>query len=274
MRPFARLGALPSSDPCPGGVGLTTGLVVLPGGWVVVGSLPTVHGGALPALNPAGCLIVLDSHGRPVETWVSQDINGPWDMTMRAQDGHAALFISNVLTRPASAGLPPPAAGLCAVVRVDVALASGARPRMTSVTVLGSGFPWQQTKAALVQGPTGLAVGRGGTLYVVSTIDNSISAIPDAMTRTSPIRPGTSILTRGGSLNGPLALTLAPDGNLIAVNGDNGNAVEVTPTGRQVATVTLVPHGAGDLFGVTPLADGQGLLFVNDGTNALDLFSA
>jgi hypothetical protein len=86
--------------------------------------------------------------------------------------------------------------------------------------------------------------------------------------------PGTSILTRGGSLNGPLALTLAPDGNLIAVNGDNGNAVEVTPTGRQVATVTLVPHGAGDLFGVTPLADGHGLLFVNDGANALDLFSA
>ena len=78
VRPFARLSALPSSDRCPGGVGLTTGLVVLPGGWVVVGSLPTVHGGALPALDPVGCLIVLDSHGRPVETWVSQDINGPW----------------------------------------------------------------------------------------------------------------------------------------------------------------------------------------------------
>lgn len=62
-----------------------------------------------------------------------------------------------------------------------------------------------------------------------------------------------------------------PDGNLIAVNGNNGDAIEVTPTGRQLATVTLVPHGAGDLFGVTPLADGQGLLFVNDGTNALDL---
>lgn len=120
---------------------------------------------------------------------------------------------------------------------------------MTSVTVLGSGFPWRQDKAALVQGPAGLALGRSGTLYVASTTDSSISAIPDAVTRTSPIRPGTGILTRGGSLNGPLGLTLAPDGNLIAVNGNNGNAVEVTPTGRQVATVTLVPHGAGDLFG-------------------------
>lgn len=83
MRPFARLDTLPSPDRCPGGVGLTTGLEVLPGGWVVVGSLPTAHGGALPAVNPTGWLIVLDSHGAPAETWVSQDINGPWDMTMR-----------------------------------------------------------------------------------------------------------------------------------------------------------------------------------------------
>ena len=52
-----------------------------------------------------------------------------------------------------------------------------------------------------------------------------------------------------------------------------GSAVEITPRGRQVATVTLVPHGAGDLFGVTTPADGQGLLFVNDRTNVLDLFS-
>jgi hypothetical protein len=49
--------------------------------------------------------------------------------------------------------------------------------------------------------------------------------------------------------------------------------VEITTSGRQVATVTLVPHGAGALFGVTTSADGQGLLFVNDGTNALDLLS-
>jgi len=85
---------------------------------------------------------------------------------------------------------------------------------------------------------------------------------------------GAEVLTAGGSLSGPLGLTAAPDGDLIAVNGNNGNAVEISPGGRQVATVTLVPHGAGDLFGVTTPADGLGLLFVNDGTNALDLFSA
>ncbi len=53
----------------------------------------------------------------------------------------------------------------------------------------------------------------------------------------------------------------------------NGKAVEVTPGGRQVARVTLVPGGAGDLFGITPATDGAALLFVNDGTNALDFFS-
>jgi len=274
MRLFARLGALPSPEACPGGVGLTTGLDVLPGGWVVVGSLPANERGALPAVNPTGCLIVLDSRGTPVETWASRDINGPWDMTMRAQSGHAALFVSNVLARPASARLAPPQTGLCTVVRLDITLAAGARPRMTSETVVAGGLPWQQNKAALVQGPTGLALGRDGTLYIASTTQNGISAIPDAMTRKSSLRPGSGMLTSGGSLSGPLGLTVAPGGDLIAVNGNNGKAVEITPAGRQVAAVTLVPHGAGDLFGVTTTADGQGLLFVNDGTNALDLFSS
>jgi hypothetical protein len=142
------------------------------------------------------------------------------------------------------------------------------------VTVVGGGFLWRQNKAALIQGPTGLALGPTGTLYVASTTDSSISAIPDAVTRTGPPSTRTRLLTSGGSLSGPLGLTLAPNGDLIAVNGNNGQAVEVTPDGRQVATVTLVPRGAGDLFGVTTPADGQGLLFVNDGTNTLDLFRA
>jgi len=273
MRQFARLAALPSSGPCPGGIGLTTGLEVLPGGWVAVGSLPTVNGGKLPASNPAGCIIILNSHGKPAETWINKNINGPWDMTMRAEPGHAALFVSNALSRASGPHSAPPPSGMCTVVRLDVSLASGSRPRMTGATVVGSGFPWRQNKAALVQGPTGLALGRGGTLYVVSTIGNSISAIPDAMTRTSPAKPGAGVVTSGGALNGPLGLTLAPGGDLIAVNGNDGRAIEITPGGRQAATVTLVHRGAGDLFGVTTTPDGQGLLFVNDGTNALDLFS-
>lgn len=65
---------------CPGGVGLTTALGVLRSGWVVVGSLPTSDGTAATA--KAGCLIVLDSHGRVRETLRGHGINGPWDMTI------------------------------------------------------------------------------------------------------------------------------------------------------------------------------------------------
>ena len=56
------------------------------------------------------------------------------------------------------------------------------------------------------------------------------------------------------------------------MNGSNGNAVEITPSGRQTAKVRLVRRGAGPVFGVTPQA-GYGLLFVNGGVSALDLLS-
>ena len=213
-----------------------------------------VSGGKLPAADPLGCLIVLDSHGKPVQTWVSPKINGPWDMAVQSGSGHADLYVSNVLSR--SGGGTPPPAGLCTVVRVAVSLPAGQRPRMTGVTVVGSGFLWRLNQAALVQGPTGLALGPNGTLYVASTLGDSISAIPHAATRTTAESGTADVLTRGGGLNGPLGLTRAPDGDLIAVNGNNGNAVEVTPGGRQVARVTLVPGGAGDLFGITPATDG------------------
>ncbi len=61
---FARIRQTSPSGPCPGGIGLTTALTILPGGWVVVGSLPTLANGASDAGTPAGigagCLSVLE----------------------------------------------------------------------------------------------------------------------------------------------------------------------------------------------------------------------
>ena len=79
-------------------------------------------------------------------------------------------------------------------------------------------------------------------------------------------------LSSHGSLDAPLGMVIAPDGDIVVVNGNNGNAVEITPGGRQIATVTLVKNGAGDLFGLALAAGGKGILFVNDGTNSLDRY--
>ena len=67
---------------------------------------------------------------------------------------------------------------------------------------------------------------------------------------------------------------LAPNGDLITVNGNDGNAVEVSPFGAQVDTVTIDPfNSGGDLFGLAIAPGGNGVLFVDDNgaANTLDL---
>src|SRR5215467_13316390 len=92
---FAHIRKFNLPGPCPGGVGLTTALDILPGGWVVVGSLPTKDG--MSATAKAGCLIVINNWGHPVETLSGHGINGPWDMTAISNGSVAALFVTNVL---------------------------------------------------------------------------------------------------------------------------------------------------------------------------------
>ena len=271
-RLFASISKLPAGQSCPGGVGLTTALGILPGGWVVVGSLPTAAGGALPSLDPAGCLIVLNDQGSPVETITGKDIVGPWDLAVNSSATSAQLFVSNALGGNTTTNHGVPVTGNCTVVRLDLTLSATAPPVLTSSTVIGSGYPWRANKAALVLAPTGLALGHNGTLYVADTLTNAISAIPQALTRMSPIAATAGTLSAGGALNAPLGMTLAPNGDLVVVNGNNGNAVEITPAGRQLATKTLVKNGAGDLFGIVATKAGDGMIVVNDGTNAVDLF--
>ncbi len=100
------------------------------------------------------------------------------------------------------------------------------------------------------------------------TLTNSVSAIPQALTRTSAITAIHATLSAGGALHAPLGMTIAPNGDLVVVNGNNGNAVEITPAGKQILTRTLIKNGAGDLFGI--ITTQQGLIIANDGTNTLD----
>ena len=265
---FASISALPAGQSCPGGIGLTTALGILPGGWVVVGSLPTTKGGALPGLDPAGCLIVLNDQGTVAETITNPDIAGPWDLTVKSSATSAEVFVSNALGGNTSTDHGVPVTGNCTVVRLDLTLSPTSPPQLSSSTVIGTSFPWRADKAALVLAPTGLALAANGTLYVDDTLTNSVSAIPQALTRTSPVTAIAGTLSTGGALDAPLGMTMAPNGDLVVVNGNNGNAVEITPSGKQLDTRTLVKNGAGDLFGI--ITTQTGLIIANDGTNALD----
>ena len=265
---FANISALPAGQSCPGGIGLTTALGILPGGWVVVGSLPTTKGGVLPGLDPAGCLIMLNDQGTVAETITNPDIVGPWDLTVKSSATSAEVFVSNALGGNTSTHDGVPVTGNCTVVRLDLALSPTSPPRLTGSTVIGTNFPWRANKAALVLAPTGLALGSNGTLYVDDTLTNSVSAIPQALTRTSAVTAVSGTLSAGGALDAPLGMTMAPNGDLVVVNGNNGDAVEITAAGKQLGTKTLIKNGAGDLFGI--ITTQTGLIIANDGTNALD----
>jgi hypothetical protein len=265
---FATVDAEELPGPCPGGVGLTTALNVLPGGYVVVGSLPTTNGKTATAKY--GCLIVLDSEGKPVETIASKNIQGPWDSTAVSEGSKTSLFVSNALNGGAKKGIHT--IDNSTVLRIELESGEGQMPKVLGETVIANKIPWIDSEEALVLGPTGLALGSDGTLYVASTEDSKILAVPQAMTRTSAVPAAGSVLTEGGHLNEPLGMVLAPNGNIITSNGGDGNMVETTPAGKQVAVQTADKKtGPGSLFGMELAPEGKGIYFVDDGENTLNL---
>ena len=275
---FAQIDAGNLPGPCPGGVGLTTALVALRSGWVVVGSLPTTDGTSATA--NAGCLLVLDSKGNVAETFYGSLINGPWDMTASDNGSTASLFFTNVLNGTVAGGGNIVHGGT--VVRMDLNIAKGSQPSIQSMTVIGSGFAEKTDPDALVIGPTGVGLGSMGdrgdddeqVLYVADSLNNRIASISKPLTRTTSAGTGGTV-SKGGALNDPLGLTVLANGNIVTANGGNGLAVETTPSGHQIAKVFLDksgnPPGAGALFGLVPVT-GMGLYYVDDATNTLNLF--
>jgi sugar lactone lactonase YvrE len=268
---FARIDPAHLPGSCPGGIGLTTALTVLRSGWVIVGSLPTADGTSATA--EAGCLLVLDAQGQVVETWAGGPINGPWDLAAIDGGDQATLFVTNVLNGTVAAHGAVVHGGT--LIRITVDLDRGRLPQATSIVTIATGFAERTDPAALVVGPTGVAVDPEGTAYVADTASNRLAAVPHAPDRIVPALQGGRTVSRGGSLNGPLGLTLAPDGHLLSVNAGDGNLVETTPFGQQIATRALdtsgAPPGAGALFGLAFARDDHGILFVDDADNTLNL---
>jgi hypothetical protein len=267
---FANINPATLPGSCPGGVGLTTALVVLPGGWVVVGSTPSRNGMASTAA--AGCLIVLNRWGKVAETISGRGINGPWDSAVVITGRFAQLFVTNVLNGTRRAGGKVVHRGT--VLRITLRLFRFAPPARVATTTIGSGFPQRTDPNAFILGPTGVGLGAHGVLYVAETLTSRIWGIPRALTRHSSAGQGR-LLTKGGFLSMPLGLALAPNSNVLTVNGGNGRIVETTPSGRQIFSRFLdtsgSPPGAGALFGLAVLKGRGGVYYVDDATNTLRL---
>jgi hypothetical protein len=268
---FAHITARSVQGRCPGGVGLTTALEVLPGGWVLVGSTPSKDGST--GTTKAGCLIMLNSRGAVVRTFFGHGIDGPWDSTMVTFGRAADVFVTNVMNGIAGSNSTT-VVNKGTVLRLTFALKHNRIPQLVARTTVGSGFALQSSSTAFVLGPTGVGIGRHGTLYVADTQTSAITAI------THPIdRPGSAgtgkLVSSGGMLNAPLGMAIAPNGNILTVNGNDGNLVETTPAGAQIAHFQLdgsgSPAGAGALFGLAIKPHFGGVYYVDDAANTLRL---
>jgi hypothetical protein len=224
-------------------IGLSTALGALSRGFVVVGNLPVTYPGGV-ATPQQGSLQFFNRNGTLVLTLNDANLlDSPWDLTINDQGSQAQVFVSNVLSGT--------------VTRLNL-FVGGNQVTVLSKTRIGSGYAHQPNDAAVVVGPTGLAFDPfRDTLYVASTADNEIFAIGDAGNRNNSADLGYVVFADQTHLHGPLGLTLAPNGNLIAANGDAVNAggmqnelVEFTPQGHLVAQYQMDSGAPGSAFGV------------------------
>ncbi len=274
-RKLTQFAQIPRTLPqCPGGIGLTTAMTVLKSGWVIVGSAPSNDGTTNTRGN--GCLLVLDAQGKVASVLAGETINMPWGNMATIDNGSTAtIFVSNAGFGVGSPDGTPPIVQQATVLRIELSIPPGQAPRSVSQTVIGGGFGSQADKDVFLIGPTGLALGADGSLYVSDAIANRISAIPDAATRTTSAGTGRDV-TKEGFLHRPLAMTTAPNGHLLVVNGLDGQVVEVDPiAGKQIyarwidANKAQSPPGSGDLFGIAMTSAGDGFYYVEDEVNAL-----
>src|ERR1019366_1091646 len=138
--------------------------------------------------------------------------------------------------------------------------------------------------AALVVGPTGLAFDeKTDKLYVASTGGNNIFVLSNAEITGPRTGRGSLVYHDDAHLRGPLALALAPNGDLLTANGDavnpdatnmhNSEIVEFTTGGKFVDQFQINPT-AGGAFGLALETIGGNTIFaaVNDITNELDIW--
>src|SRR5258708_33412635 len=249
------------------GLGFTTALGSLKRGFVLVGSVPTTDG-TCGTIGQTSSLI-LDHSGSVVTTLTDPNLlDGPWDLTINDRGEQAEVFVSNVLSGT--------------VTRINLRIPKNGNPIVEGMTQIASGYGHACNAAAVVLGPTGLAYDAAkDLLYVASTSDNVVFAVPHARKTAGNEGTGSLVYQDNTHLHGPLGLLLAPNGDLITANGDAVNPdasqpselVEFTPSSQFVAQFSVDP-GQGAAFGLAVHVSGNQIRFaaVDDATHVLDIW--
>lgn len=256
----------PTTPPGGAGHGLSTALVVLQKGFVIVGSVPSADGTI--ATSSPGSLMVIDNKGHLVATITDPTINGPWDMTVDDRGDQIAAFVSNVF------------AGT--VLRLDLHM-SGSGVTVTKKTVIASGYQHRGDPVAFAVGPTGLVYdAKHDMLFVASTEDNAVYLVGNAEKANSDHGTGSIIYSDAAHLHGPLGMAMAPNGDLLVANSDVINSdpnqpseiVEFTVTGQFVTQLSVDPAQGGS-FGLAIRVNGDTATFaaVDDNTPSLLIFT-
>jgi hypothetical protein len=248
------------------GIGLSTALGTLQYGFVVVGNSPSTDGTSATA-GP-GSLLVINNHGKLIQTFTSAWIQGPWDMALVDRGDRALAFISNALTSTVS--------------RLDFSVSSTGL-KLLSATTIASGYVHRGDPATFFVAPTGLVFDpRRDVLYVASTGDNAVYAVWNAANRKTDAGAGSIIYQDDAHLHGALGLAQAPNGHLLVTNNDGINPdpnqpseiVEFTKDGNFVKEISVDP-GQGGSFGLAVRTTEDKAIFaaVDDVTNTLTIWT-
>ncbi|WP_263354849.1 NHL repeat-containing protein [Acidicapsa acidisoli] len=248
-------------------LGLSTGLATLQYGFVLVANLPTADGTSATA--KAGSLLVINNQGKLIQTFDSAQIDGPWDMTVVDHGDKASAYFSNALNGTVS--------------RIDFAVTEQGLTKLDHYTI-GSGYQHQGDPAALFDAPTGLVYDKKtDRLFVASTLDNVVFAIPQASKRTNSDGPGFIIYDDPAHLHGALAMAEAPNGHLLVTNNDVINSdpnqpseiVEFTKEGDFVKEIPVDPNQGGSFgLGVSVQDNGTAILAaVDDNTATITIWT-
>ena len=248
------------------GLGLSTALGTLQFGFVVVGNAPTTDGSSATA--EPGSLLVINDHGKLVQTITDPSIQYPWDMALIDNGDRAIAFVTNALTGTVS--------------RLDFQVSSSGLTLLSAKTI-ASGYVHRGDPVALFVAPTGLVYDAPhDLLYVASTGDNAVFAVPDAAKRKSDQGQGFIVYQDEVHLHGALGLAAAPNGHLLVTNNDTVNPdpnqpseiVEFTKDGSFVKELSVDPSQGGS-FGLAVSATDDQAIFaaVDDNTASLIIWT-